>query len=125
MRLIFVYNAKAGVLNGLMDSVHKTVSPGTYECDLCAITHGFFTMDKAWRAYLKALPMEAAFYHKPDFAEAFPAQKTMALPMIALDRDGVLEPLIAADQFKTLKTVGALAAALDGALQAAGVGPVR
>ena len=125
MRLIFVYNAKAGVLNGLMDSVHKTVSPGTYECDLCAITHGFFTMDKAWRAYLKALPMEAAFYHKPDFSEAFPTHKTMALPMIALDRDGVLEPLIAADQFKTLKTVDALAAALDGALQAAGVGPVR
>lgn len=125
MRLIFVYNAKAGVLNGLMDSVHKTVSPDTYECDLCAITHGFFTMDKAWRAYLKALPMEAAFYHKPDFVEAFPAQRAMALPLVALDRDGVLEPLIAADQFKTLKTVDALAAALDGALQAAGVGAVR
>ena len=124
MRLIFVYNAKAGVLNGLMDSVHKTVSPDTYECDLCAITHGFFTMDKAWRAYLKALPMEAAFYHKPDFVVAFPAQKTLALPLIALDRDGVLEQLIAADQFKTLKTVDALVAALDGALRAAGVGAV-
>ena len=120
MKLVFVYNAKAGVLNGLMDSVHKTVSPDTYDCDLCAITHGFFTMDKAWRAYLKALPMEAAFYHKPDFAAAFPNEKGLTLPLIALDRDGVLQPLIAAAQFKTLKTVDALARALDTALQSSG-----
>jgi hypothetical protein len=116
MKLIFVYNAKAGLLNGMMDSVHKTVSPDTYECDLCAITHGFFTMDKTWRNWLKSLRMETAFYHRPDFREAYPSARDWPLPLIALDRDGVLEPIIPAAEMKSLKTVDALVAALEAKL---------
>ena len=31
-RLVFVYNAKSGVINGIFDYVHKFVSPSTYSC---------------------------------------------------------------------------------------------
>ena len=41
MELIFIYNAQKGRLNSLIDYIHKTVSPGTYSCNLCAITHNF------------------------------------------------------------------------------------
>ncbi len=119
-KLIFVYNAEAGLMNGMMDSLHKTISPGTYECALCAITHGFFTMDKAWRAYLKALPVEAAFFHRKDFAEAYPAAD-IALPAILLDRNGGLLELVAAKRMKSLTDVNALSQALDAALTAAGI----
>ncbi len=43
MDLIFVYNADSGKLNVLFDVGHKIVSPGTYKCDLCTLTHGTFT----------------------------------------------------------------------------------
>jgi hypothetical protein len=118
VKLIFVYNAKAGLLHGLMDSLRKTLSPGTYECGLCAITHGFFTMDKGWRAYLKSLPHETDFYHKADFGAHFPEQERQALPLIGLDRDGALTVLLGPEAIKTCPDANSLAAALDAALQA-------
>ena len=42
MKLIFVYNAGSGKLNALFDMAHKIVSPTTYECSLCALTHDAF-----------------------------------------------------------------------------------
>jgi hypothetical protein len=116
LKLIFVYNAKAGVLNGLMDSIHKTVSPDTYDCDLCAITYGFFTMDKSWRAYLKSLPMETYFYHKPDFLAAHPEMGSTALPIIGLESEEGVKLLLGADVIKGCQDVNSLAAALDQAL---------
>ena len=37
--IIFVYNAKGGKWNYILDTVHKYASPSTYECNLCKITH--------------------------------------------------------------------------------------
>jgi hypothetical protein len=116
MKLIFVYNAKAGLLNGLMDSIHKTVSPETYECDLCAITYGFFTMNKAWRAYLIALPIETRFFYQQDFLEAYPDHATTMLPVIALDRGGHLDIVLDAPSFRAIRSVYGLMSALDEAL---------
>jgi len=61
MKIIFVYNADAGFMSGVMDSLHKAISPETYECALCALTYGLLTMDKTWRAYLQSLPFNAVF----------------------------------------------------------------
>lgn len=120
MKIIFVYNAKAGLMSGMMDSLHKTLSPDTYDCALCAVTHGFFTMDKTWRAYLKALPVEAVFYHRKDFAQAYPTAK-LELPVVLLERDANLVPLLSADDLKKATDVDTLAAALDQALSKASV----
>lgn len=38
--LIFVYNAKSGLISAFGDMVHKIVSPATYPCSLCALTYG-------------------------------------------------------------------------------------
>ncbi len=45
----FIYNAKNGVVNSLFDLAHKLISPDTYECNLCKITHGTFTENKKFR----------------------------------------------------------------------------
>jgi hypothetical protein len=121
MKLVFVYNAKAGFAAGMMDTLHKTLSPGTYECALCAVTHGAFTMDKRWRAYLKGLPVEAVFHHRPDFREAYPSYAEWTLPLVALDRNGRLEPVLDAAALKAADSVDKLAAALDTRLNAIGV----
>ncbi len=119
-KLVFVYNAEAGLMSGMMDSLHKTLSPDTYECALCAVTHGFFTMDKTWRAYLKALPLDAVFFHRKDFALAHPDVK-VTLPVIMLERDSGITPLLSADDLKQATDVDALAKALDQALSREGV----
>jgi hypothetical protein len=120
MKLLFVYNAKAGLVAGMMDSIHKAVSPDTYECSLCAITHGAFTMNKDWRAYLKTLPLPVTFHHRPDFREAYPDAK-VDLPAVLLDRDGALEVVLTAADLKAAPDVNGLSAALDAALLKTGV----
>ena len=116
-RLLLVYNADAGLLAGLLDSVHKMVSPATSPCSLCATTYGTLTMQPRWRAYLKALPYPVAFYHRPDFRAAFPADADRPLPLIARERDGgELEVLLAAADLARLRDLDALMTALDAAL---------
>lgn len=40
-------------MQGALDSFHKAVSPDTYPCKLCALTHGYIGMRDAWRKFLK------------------------------------------------------------------------
>ena len=56
LELIFIYNAKSGVVNELIDFAHKIVSPETYDCNLCAISYGAFAMKKKWSTYIETLP---------------------------------------------------------------------
>jgi hypothetical protein len=115
-RLVFVYNANAGIVAGIMDSIHKTVSPSTYECSLCAITYGAFTMDRRWKAWLASLPLDVVFYHRPDFRAAYPQVVDIALPLVLYERAGNLEPLLASSEIAAAGSVDALIAALEARL---------
>ena len=53
--LIFIYNAKSGLVNELIDFAHKIISPESYDCNLCAITYGTFAMEKNWDNYIKGM----------------------------------------------------------------------
>lgn len=107
MKLLFVYNANAGIAAGIMDSIHKTLSPATYPCDLCAITYGAVRMDPKWKAWLKGQPFESVFYHRPDFRAAYP-DMTVDLPVILIEQESRLETLVAAIEFKNAPSVDQL-----------------
>jgi hypothetical protein len=117
MKLLFVYNANAGLAAGMMDSLHKLVSPRTYACDLCAITYGLTRMNPEWKAWLKAQAFEAVFYHRPDFRAAYPGV-AVALPVILVDRAAQIETLVSADDFKTTSSVDELIALIEARLAA-------
>jgi hypothetical protein len=95
-RLVIVYNANAGLAAGVMDSVHKIVSPSTYPCQLCAVTYGLTSMKRDWRVFLDGLGMQLVFHHRPDFRQAFPQAADWPLPLVALEEDGVLRELVSA-----------------------------
>jgi hypothetical protein len=65
--LVFVWNAQAGVLNALRDSLHKWISPDTYPCKLCLLTHGFAAEKHRWREFLQALDRPVYFYYRDRF----------------------------------------------------------
>lgn len=97
MTLLFVYNARSGLVHGMMDAIHKIASPQTYPCSLCAITYGAVSMNRSWKQFLATLPMATEFTYKaefqaryPDFREALPAifrieQETPQIVMSAAD----------------------------------------
>lgn len=80
--LLFVYNANAGWLNGVLDMLHKTFSPATYPCSLCAVTYGARTMYPEWRAFLERLPAQAQFLHRDELRQQYPELANEALPSI-------------------------------------------
>ena len=117
--LLFVYNAKAGIVAGMMDSVHKAVSPDTYECALCAVTHGYFTMQREFRSWLKSLSYAVTFHHKPDFRASYPQAANITLPVVLMkSTDGMLTEILSATQLKSIKRSDDLVTALDAALKA-------
>jgi hypothetical protein len=66
--LIFVYNADSGFVNTLLDIGHKIVSPQTYACNLCAITHSTFSMRDEWKQFVAELGMPVEFLHRDELA---------------------------------------------------------
>ena len=112
MKLVFVYNAKSGIAAGIMDSIHKTLSPATYPCDLCAITYGALRMDAAWKAWLKAQPVESEFRYRDEFRVAHP-EIDAPFPAVFRDDEGQLELLVKAEDFANTPTVDALIALIE------------
>ena len=115
-RLVFVYNANSGLIAGALDSIHKTLSPGTYACNLCAITYNALTMRPQWRSWLKSIAMPADFYHLPDFRRAFPQFADEPLPLVGIFANGQLSILVNRDALSQLKSVDDLIQALQSKL---------
>ncbi len=105
--LIFIYNAKAGFMHGMMDLVHKTASPKTYPCKLCMVTFSGATMNKLWKQYVAGLGIPAIFMHRDEFTKAYPNQH-VTFPVVLLVRNGSISTLISSDEFKTITDLSEL-----------------
>ncbi|MGE5241482.1 MAG: hypothetical protein ACM3NI_07530 [Bacteroidota bacterium] len=102
--LIFVYNADSGLVNTLLDIGHKIVSPRTYACNLCAITHSTFTMRDEWKRFVAGLGVPVQFLHRDELAEQY-GVRVAALPAIFRKTDGALEPWITRNEIDRCRSL--------------------
>ena len=102
--LVFVYNADGGLFNLAADIAHKTFSPQTYNCNLCALTHGAFGMKNEWRRYLDALDAHFEFLHADEFKVRRTAEIAEKLPAVFSQENGALKPLISADEINSCRS---------------------
>lgn len=70
-QLVFVYNADSGLLHALKDISHKIVSPETYECDLCQLSHGYFSARKEWKDFIGSMQQPCEFLHRDEAAGSY------------------------------------------------------
>jgi hypothetical protein len=98
--LIFVYNAESGRINGLLDYLHKTISPSTYQCQLCAITHSHKMHDE-WRDFIRNLGVPVHFLHRDELADQFGITNT-PLPAVFEKIDQKLYLKISADEINKI-----------------------
>ena len=110
MKLIFVYNANSGRLNTLFDIAHKLISPETYQCDLCSLTHGALSEKKAWQEFRKKSGLKMEFLHKDEFEQLH--AKTFDYPVILKQADDI-ELLLNADEISHIKSVDELIALIE------------
>lgn len=111
--LVMVYNAEEGTMNAILDSAHKLFSPGTYQCSLCAITYGMTSMRNDWKEYLDSMPVETQFYHRTDFLEKWPDNRTALPAIFELQADDSLQLLLDAAALKQPSNVADLIMLLE------------
>ncbi|NMW21133.1 MAG: GTPase [Chlorobiaceae bacterium] len=71
MTLIFVYNTDSNPVSTLIDMAHKILSPETYDCSLCKLTHGPFTEIEAWKEFRISLGVPVEFLHRDEFEKKY------------------------------------------------------
>ena len=87
MKLIFFYNADSGLFNTVSDIAHKILSPKTYSCNLCALTHGHFKIKQDWVEFLEQIDTELEFLHRDEFLNKY-NQANAGLPAIFIEENG-------------------------------------
>ena len=105
--LLFVYNADSGLFNTLADIGHKRFSPQTYECALCALTHGYFSERAQWRSFIEQLPCRCDFLHRDEFLRRHPGLAT-GLPAVFVLHDGVPASCAGPGELGECRDLGAL-----------------
>jgi hypothetical protein len=100
--LVFVYNADRGLFNMMEDISHKVLSPSTYPCNLCALTHGAFSMRKEWRDFLAKIKPPLTFLHRDEFRKEFKLEDDLPAIYIKDLRTDNLRPFINAPTLKAL-----------------------
>ncbi len=116
--LVFVYNAESGLFNTLSDVAHKILSPDTYACNLCALTHTTFGMRREWREFLERLDARTEFLHADELRSRY-GLTGLSLPTILRRRGTSLEEFADAAALNSCRTLDELkrliAARLSGA----------
>ena len=117
--LIFIYNAKSGFINELVDFAHKIISPETYDCNLFAITFGSFRMEKRWTDYIQSLPINSVFTYQDKLYEN--KLKNVKLPSVFLRNGTELKELISSVEINKLNDLQQLIKILDKKLEEHGM----
>ncbi len=115
--LIFVYNADSGLVNTLLDIGHKIVSPKTYACNLCAITHSTFSMRDEWETFIAQIGCPVEFLHRDELAKQY-GLRDVGLPAVFRRNNGTLETWITREEINRCRTLGELAQLVRDRLQA-------
>jgi hypothetical protein len=74
--LVFVYNASSGTISSLIDSARKIISPDTYDCQLCKLTHDAFKENVLWSRFCESVTnnnpsIKLEFLHKNEFDKQY------------------------------------------------------
>lgn len=109
MKLIFVYNADSGRVNAAIDSLHKIVSPKTYSCSLCAVTHHPLGMIKRWAQFIENSGVETEFIHRDEAAIRFNLHNNDWPAVLREDLDG-LTVWLTVEDLSEIQTIEALEA---------------
>jgi len=110
-KLIFVYNAESGKMNAIKDSIKKIFNKSGYECNLCGITYGAFSMKKDWRDYIRDLDVDVEFLHKDEFRGEYDPDAN-EFPIAYIDKGSGLEKFISQPEMDGFQNIEELKSAV-------------
>lgn len=117
MKLVFVYNTDSNPVSSLIDLGHKILSPETYDCSLCKLTHGPFTEIEQWRIFRTSVGVPMEFLHRDEFEAKYQAR--FEYPVI-LKNNGAFEILLPKKDIDNIPDLDTLIASINKHLPAEG-----
>ncbi len=111
LNILFVYKADSGLFNTMADIGHKIFSPDTYQCDLCQLTHGYFSERTEWREFIGKQKIECRFLHRDEFFRVFP-ERSDTLPAVFIQQEDRLDVCIGAERLHQYDSLDKLISAL-------------
>ena len=111
MKLIFVYNANSGVASMIRDIGHKLMSPQTYDCFLCSLTHGTFREDPEWKAFREQSSIDMEFLHRDEFERKYDRKEHYP---VVLKQQSNIQVALSRDHLSHLSSVKDLILAVKG-----------
>ena len=117
-QLVFVYNAGSDLFSTVTDYLHKLLSPATYSCSLCALTHHHAGMKRTWKDFTEQLPVKTLFLHSDEFIHRYPQFQSEQLPAIFLEEANSMQVLLPAVSLNGFQDIEELKTALRHQLHA-------
>ena len=118
MPVLFVYNADSGRLNTWLDIGHKLISPATYSCNLCALTHGLLTEREEWRQFRESSDTELIFLHRDEFEKQYGRQGGLSYPVVLqLTEGGDIDVVLSTEEINQFDELSELIARMKTLLQ--------
>lgn len=108
--LIFVYNADSGKVNAIFDIAHKIISPKTYNCSLCSLTHGIMSENQQWRDFKNSTNTKMTFLHKDEFESKYKTQ--YEYPVVLAMNNDEIDIFLAASEINAFTSLNDLIAEL-------------
>lgn len=110
INLIFIYNANSGTLNGYLDIAHKIISPSTYQCSLCNLTHGTFKERSSWKTFRENAKYKMKFLHIDEFKSQYGSKfnNVHSYPIVLIEEGYDLQLFISTEELNKLDKVEAL-----------------
>lgn len=97
----------SGLFNTITDIAHKILSPATYACNLCALTHGHFKVREEWVDFLNTLDADCEFLHRDEVRQRYPGIDVQ-LPAIFRNINGQPELLISSNELNNCASLDEL-----------------
>ena len=107
-KIIFVYNADGGILNGIKDLLHKNLSPKTYDCRLCAVTYDNFGMIREWKGFIQTLNIPAEFLHRDELEEKYKIKDVLLPATFLQSKEGEITLWIQSNEINTCQSLNDL-----------------
>lgn len=104
--LIFVYNANSGMMNAVLDSMHKIISPKTYSCALCKITYGTFTELPDWKRFREKFPGNMHFFHIDEFESKYNTQENY--PIVLSKENNEFNTVLSSERLDAMRDLDEL-----------------
>ncbi len=113
MTLVFVYNSDSGPISGLLDIGHKILSPDTYQCSLCNLTHDAFAEKEGWKEFRRSVGTPMEFLHRDEFEKKYGLSQPYPVILI---KNGDMRVLMKKEEIDGIETLEKLIEAVKKAM---------